>query len=168
LAGLARTVNFCWLVTLFKLVLHDKNSEEAAIFLGLMRRAVMVCDNGEYNRAKSVVKNQLLNAGKLLANKDPQHRQVMAEARTVILPKDILEANVKAVLCFCHRHDAAIEIKKLSQDRDNTVPIGKLFFKAMSQRTGNQKKLVRDVILAQVQHIKKNYLSDPVNVTLHR
>jgi hypothetical protein len=149
-------------------VLYDKKSEEAAIFRGLMRRAVMVCDNGEYNRAKMVVKTRLVNAGKLSPNQEPKHRQVMSEARTVIPPSDILEANVMAVLCFCYQHNAAIEIKKLSQDREEGAPIAKPFFKAMSHRTGSDKKAVRDVILAQVKHIKKNCLSDPENVTLHR
>jgi hypothetical protein len=104
----------------------------------------------------------------LSPNREPKHRQVMAEARTVIPPSDILEANVMAVLCFCYRHDAAIEIKKLSQDREEGAPIAKPFFKAMSHRTGSDKKAVRDVILAQVKHIKTNCLSDPEDVTLHR
>jgi hypothetical protein len=150
-------------------VLVDPNSEEAAIFRGLLRRAMFIVDSDEFARAKRTVKDRLVRAGKLGPNEFPKHRQIMDEARTVIPAKDVLEANVLAVLRYCYSIDFGIELKKALRDPEDTSPLPKPFFKPMSKVVDNKRrKSVSDIIATLLGHIKDDCLSDPPDVVLHR
>jgi hypothetical protein len=89
---------FHWFKRWDKLLLETQ-SEEASIFRGLMRRAVFVVTPEEFNRAKTVITEKLRCRNKLVEGA-PSHKQIMAEARSVILPKDTLKSNVMSVLRF--------------------------------------------------------------------
>ena len=147
----------------------DPNSEEAALFRGLLRRAIFVVTNDEFKRAKKVVTDRLQKKGKLREGEEPTSRQVLDEARSIIPPKDILENNVQAVLRYCYSIDFTIELKKALQDDSDNGPIPKPFFKPMSKVIDNKsKKTVSDVIATQLGHIKADCLSDVPGIVLHR
>jgi hypothetical protein len=150
-------------------VLFDPNSEEAAIFRGLLRRSMFIVDNVEFARAKSTVKARLVAAGKLRENQSPSTRQILEEARTVIPDKKTLEANVQAVLRYCYSIDFGIEMKKALRDPTDMSDLPRPFFKAMTKVVDSKtKKTVSDVINTQIGHIKDDCLSDPPGVVLHR
>jgi hypothetical protein len=147
-------------------VLYDINSEEAAIFRGLMRRAVKVCDDEEYARAKEVARAKL--SKRLGEGAVPTHRQIMLEARVVIPPKEELEKNVLAVLSYCYSNDAALELRKMQGDSNSDLTkYPTPFFKSMTHKVLGR-KTVRDAILNQMDHIKKDCLSDVPGINLYQ
>jgi hypothetical protein len=88
------------------------------------------------------------------------------EARTIIPPKEDLEINILAVLCYCYKHDAAIELRKLqSENLSNDDPLPKPFFKPMTQKLKTRKS-VRDCIMNQLAHVRKDCLSDVAGINL--
>jgi hypothetical protein len=117
------------------LVLFDSNSKEADLFRGLLCRAVFCCDNVEYQRALATAKAKLVRRGKV---PKPTHRQIMQEARTVMPPKDVLEANAMAVIQNCLTIDFNIELKCAVRDDSDTSVLPKPFFKSMSQYVGGK------------------------------
>jgi hypothetical protein len=132
-------------------VLYDVNSEEAAVFRGLMRRAVKVCDDEEYQRGKEVAGAKLNR--RLGGNVAPTHRQVMAEARAVIPPKDDLERNILAVLSYCYSNDAALELRKMQAEPPlEGTKFPNPFFKSMTYKL-KDRKTVRDAILNLLEHV---------------
>ena len=150
-------------------VLHDPNSEEAAIFRGLMRRAIFVVNNQEYERAKKVVTHRLRARGKLANGEEPTARQVLQEARSVIPPKNKLEENIQAVLRYCYSVDFNLELKKALRDPSDKSPLPQPYFKPMSKVIDNKtKKTVSDAIATQIRHVKDDCLSDPPGIVLHR
>jgi hypothetical protein len=139
-------------------LLNDSKSEEALLFRMLLTRALFVTDSAEYERAKAVAKQRLERSGR---NNDPTHRQIMAEARTVIPPKEILESNVLAVIKYVLMQDLAIELRKATRNAEERSPLPKPFFKPMSRTLRNELNTL-------IGHIRSGCLSDVPGVSLHK
>jgi len=142
-------------------LLAEPTSMEAKIFRGLLKRATFVVERGEYERAKTVVRQRLIKAKKLSPNEQPTHRQIMKEARSVIPPPATLRNNVMAVLRYIFMFDLSIEVRKATRNAEDQSELPRSFFKPLTTK-------LRDLINQQMKHVDSGCLSDPANLQLHR
>lgn len=134
-------------------MLNEPTKEQAGIFQSLMRRALYIVEQPEYNRAKTLMEQKL--------KRKPMHKEVMREAKGIIPSRGILRANIEAILKYIYHKDIETELKLSMRDDTDTSPLPKRFLKS-------NRMVVRDVIRRQMIHVDKGCLSDPSDIAMIR
>jgi len=129
----------------------DVNSEKTSIFRTLMRRALFMIEPHEEERARKLL---------IEKKKDPSFSNVLKEAKATIPPPEVLEPRVMAVMHTCMRKDSEGDLERASGD--GTQPKLSRFLKPGAATL--------NIIINQLEHVKKGCLSDPPFeiVGLHR
>jgi len=135
--------------TRWNVILFDLKSKKTSIFRQLMRRALYVMEDEEINRARDVLQQK---------KKNHTQREVMKMAKGTIPPPDILEQRVMSVIHALMEKDLLDDKKRMA---DPTLKPDR-FFKAGAETL--------NVIVNQMEHVKKDCLSDPPSdvVQIHR
>jgi len=129
-------------------ILFDKNSEKTVTFQKLMRRAAFITEDSEYARAKAF----LIRRNK----KQPSPSEIYKEAKSTIPPADILEKRVMAVIHALMQKDLQADQNRIISSLTHEVPTR--FFKRGAQTL--------NLIMNQLEHVKKGCLSDPPDYKL--
>jgi len=137
----------------FDKMLASTTTKEAALFRSMLRRAVFVVGDEEYQHAKSIVEPKV--QAKL--KRQPTTKEILQEARTTVPTPDVLRKRVMNVLDYALQVDSDTERRRLQGEDPSALP---RFFKPMNSD-------FRHLIKWQLHHIDHGCLSDPTNVDIH-
>mgnify|MGYP000263817394 CR=1 FL=1 len=135
----------------FDPALDDVTGEKTTLFRGMMRRAVFQVEDSECYRVREFLKGK---------GKPHMPRDILKEAKATMPPPELLERRVMAVI-------HAVMEKDLETDQARTVgasgdKCAKRFFKPGAETI--------NVIMNQLQHVRRGCLSDPCDsmLQIHR
>ena len=135
----------------------DRKSPEAQIFFQLIRGAMYMIEDTEYQRAKEAFMNR--------TGREPTKSQLMKEAKSIIPPPAELKKRLDAVLRYVLHSDSLLDLDEANLA---VTPVDSVDGQMATRKRflSRNVELVTKVIRNQMVHVVKGCLSDPPSSVL--